>query len=128
MSSFSCPLFLFGLCSESLSSTKQQILGMLSFLDQAPATLFSSKNENGTAAQLLSTSPPRNQPEYTWVSTQWLCLDPLGEPELTDSGSNQSLFLGPLNLELDRSGANSVVERRDAGSDNGREAVWRCCF
>lgn len=108
MSSFSSPLFLFGLCSESLSSTKQQILGVLSFLDQVPAILFSSKNENGMAAQLLSTSPPCNQPEYTWVSTQGLCLDPLGEPELNDSGSNQSLFLGSLNLELDRSWANSV--------------------
>lgn len=128
MSSFSSPLFLFGLCSESLSSTKQQILGVLSFLDQAPAILFSSKNENGMAVQLLSTSLPRNQPEYTWVSTQWLCLDPLGEPELNDSGSNQSLFLGSLNVELERSWGNSVLERRDAGSDNGTEAVWRCCF
>lgn len=32
---------------------------------------------------------PYEQPAYTWISTQWPCLHPPSEPELTDSGANQ---------------------------------------
>lgn len=43
MSNFSLPLFLSGLCSESLGPPQQQILRVLSFLDLVPAILFSAK-------------------------------------------------------------------------------------
>lgn len=55
-------------------------------------------------------------------SVQWPCLYPLDEPELTDPEANQTLFLGSLDLEWDRSRANSFLEPCEADGDYGREA------
>lgn len=70
---------------------KQQILGVLSFPDQVPAILGSSKKENRMAAQPYPLPLCPASPQQTWVSTQWPCLYPLGEPGLIVSGAIKSL-------------------------------------
>lgn len=70
------------------------------------------------AALLLSTSTPCDQPlVHLWVSSGHVYT--LGEPELTDPESNHSLFLGSLDLELNRLCTNSFLEPREADSDYG---------